>query len=66
MKNYVVRATRYFKDKVENKERQVNDEFYCTKKRYEFLKANNAVELVQPTEQIEKQFVSKKKKANRK
>ena len=54
MKNYKVIATRYFKDSNEidektglKKERKVNDEFYCTKERYEFLKANNAVKLVE-------------------
>lgn len=57
MKNYKVVATRYFKDSNEidektglKKERKVNDEFYCTKERYEFLKANNAVKLVEVLE----------------
>ena len=57
MKNYKVIATRYFKDSNEidektglKKERQANDEFYCTKERYEFLKANNAVKLVEVLE----------------
>ena len=57
MKNYKVIATREFKDSNEideetglKKERQVNDEFYCTKERYEFLKANNAVKLVEVLE----------------
>ena len=54
MKNYKVIATRFFRDsnEIDKKtglkvERQVNDEFYCTKERYEFLKANNAVKLVE-------------------
>lgn len=54
MKNYKVIATRNFKDsnEIDEKtglkvERQANDEFYCTKERYEFLKANNAVKLVE-------------------
>ena len=54
MKNYKVIATRYFRDSSEidkktglKVERQVNDEFYCTKERYEFLKVNNAVKLVE-------------------
>lgn len=53
MKNYKVIATRFFKDsnEIDEKtglkvERKVNDEFFCTKERYEFLKANNAVKLV--------------------
>ena len=59
MKNYKVIATRYFKDsnEIDEKtglkiERQVNDEFYCTKERYEFLKANNAVKLVEIMEEV--------------
>ena len=57
MKNYKVIATRYFRDSSEidkktglKVERQVNDEFYCTKERYDFLKANNAVKLVEVLE----------------
>ena len=57
MKNYKVIATREFKDSNEidentglKKERKVNDEFYCTKERYDFLKANNAVKLVEVLE----------------
>lgn len=60
MKNYKVIATRYFRDSSEidkktglKVERQVNDEFYCTKERYEFLKANNAVKLIEVQEDIE-------------
>ena len=57
MKNYKVIATRFFRDsnEIDKKtglkvERQVNDEFYCTKERYEFLKANNAVKLIEVLE----------------
>lgn len=57
MKNYKVIATREFKDSNEidentglKKERKVNDEFYCTKERYEFLKENNAVKLIEVLE----------------
>lgn len=60
MKNYKVIATRYFRDssEIDEKtglkiERKVNDEFYCTKERYEFLKSNNAVKLVEVQEDIE-------------
>lgn len=60
MKNYKVIATRYFKDSNEidektgqKKERQVNDVFYCTKERYEYLKENNAVKLVEIQETID-------------
>jgi hypothetical protein len=54
MKNYKVKAIRFFRDsnEIDEKtgrkiERKINDEFYCTKERYEFLKANNAVKLVE-------------------
>lgn len=54
MKNYKVKAIRFFRDsnEIDEKtgrkiERQINDEFYCTKERYEFLKQNNAVKLVE-------------------
>ena len=60
MKNYKVIATREFKDSNEidektglKKERKVNDEFLCTKERYEFLKQNNAVKLVEIVEEKE-------------
>ena len=60
MKNYKVIATRYFKDSNEideetglKKERKVNDEFYCTKERYEYLKQNNAVKLIEIVEEKE-------------
>ena len=59
MKNYKVIATREFKDsnEIDEKtglkvERKVNDEFYCTKERYEYLKANNAVKLVEIEEVV--------------
>lgn len=63
MKNYKVIATREFKDSNEidentglKKERKVNDEFLCTKERYEFLKANNAVKLVEIMEEPKKEI----------
>lgn len=47
MKNYQVRATRGFKDLVENVQREKGDIWNCTKERYEYLvSANNAVELI--------------------
>ena len=52
MKNYKVKALRNFKDKVEQIERIKNDEFDCTKERYEFLKENKAVELIGTIEEI--------------
>ena len=58
MKNYKVQAIRNFRDsnEIDEKtglkiERTINDEFYCTKERYEFLKANNAVKLVEIVEE---------------
>lgn len=66
MKNYKVIATREFKDSNEidentglKKERKVNDEFLCTKERYEFLKANNAVKLVEIVEEKEELVATK-------
>ena len=60
MKNYKVKAIRFFRDasEIDKKtglkvERKVNDEFLCTKERYEFLKANNAVKLVEVQEEID-------------
>lgn len=54
MKNYKVKAIRFFRDsnEIDEKtgrkiERKINDEFYCTKERYEFLKQNNAVKLIE-------------------
>lgn len=53
MKNYKVKAIRFFRDsnEIDEKtglkvERKANDEFFCTKERYEFLKQNNAVKLI--------------------
>lgn len=67
MKNYKVIATRYFKDSNEidaktglKVERKVNDEFYCTKERYEFLKVNNAVKLVEIQETIDEAIEEEK------
>ena len=63
MKNYKVKATRFFRDSNEidentglKKERKVNDEFLCTKERYEFLKQNNAVKLVEIVEEQPKEI----------
>ena len=60
MKDYKVITTRCFKDSNEidektglKKERTVNEVFYCTKERYEFLKANNAVKLVEIQKNID-------------
>lgn len=63
MKNYKVEATMKFTDKEENTKRvpyninlteEENEKkgsvFYCTKERYEFLKRNNAVRLVEVLE----------------
>ena len=62
MKNYKVKATRFFRDsnEIDKKtglkvERKVNDEFLCTKERYEFLKQNNAVKLVEIVEEQPKE-----------
>ena len=64
MKNYKVQAIRNFRDsnEIDKKtglkiERTINDEFYCTKERYEFLKQNNAVKLVEIVEE-ENEFIT--------
>ena len=63
MKNYKVKATRFFREsnEIDKKtglkvERKVNDEFLCTKERYEFLKQNNAVKLVEIVEEQPKEI----------
>lgn len=78
MKNYVVKALIYFKDKEEKKQRLIEEEFETTKERYEFLQAKGAVELVkiigeEKTEKLEKmedvvveEIITKKKKSSKK
>ena len=54
MKNYKVEATMKFTDKEENGiKRNVGDIFETTKERYEFLKKNNAVKLIEIVEEKE-------------
>ena len=64
MKNYKVQAIRNFRDsnEIDEKtglkiERTINDEFYCTKERYEFLKQNNAVKLVEIEEEKQEPII---------
>ena len=78
MKNYVVKVSKYFKDKEEKKERKIGEEFETTKERYEFLRSKDAVELVkiigeEKTEKLEKmedvvveEIITKKKKSSKK
>lgn len=49
MNNYLVRATRNFDDMEYNGEKRVKgvSTWYCSAERYEYLKANNAVELIE-------------------
>lgn len=61
MKNYTVKATRSFTDATENVYRNENDIFNCTKERYEFLKENNAVELVEVVGEKKKEIIEEKK-----
>ena len=57
MKNYKVEATMKFTDKEENGiKRNVGDIFETTKERYEFLKQNNAVKLVEIVEEEQEQW----------
>lgn len=53
MKNYKVEATMKFTDKEENVKRNVGDIFETTKERYEFLKQNSAVKLIEIVEEKE-------------
>ena len=56
MKNYKVEAIMKFTDKEENIRRDMGDVFECTQERYEFLKRNNAVKLIEIIEEKEKVF----------
>ena len=56
MKNYKVEAIMKFTDKEENVKRNVGDIFETTKERYEFLKKNNAVKLIEIVEEEQEQW----------
>ena len=61
MKNYKVEATMKFTDKEENGiKRNVGDIFETTKERYEFLKQNSAVKLIEIMEEKEELVATKK------
>lgn len=61
MKNYLVKATRNFTDMLENEYRKENDEFLCSKERYEeFVKHNNAVKLVKIMEDKKEEKIEEK------
>ena len=60
MKNYYVKCIIKFDDMEDKTLREVNDEFWCTKDRYEFLSKNNAVTLIEVKQ--DKPKVSKPKK----
>ena len=47
MKNYKVKAIMKFTDKEEDTKRIVDDEFFCTKERYEYLKSRGVITLVE-------------------
>ena len=77
MKNYLVKALKSFDD-YEGKEikpentfvhRNLNDEFYCTRERYEYLKEKNAVVLLgiekKETEQVVEEPKTKKTTKNK-
>jgi hypothetical protein len=66
MKNYKVIALRNFNDALEKEPRTKGKEFECTKERYEFLKANNAVKLVEIVEEKQEKPKPKKKKSSKK
>jgi DNA anti-recombination protein RmuC len=57
MKNYKVEAIMKFTDKEENGiKRNVGDIFETTKERYEILKQNNAVKLIEIVEETKKEI----------
>lgn len=61
MKNYLVKATRGFTDMIENVYRKENDEFLCSKERYEELaKHNNAVKLIKAPEEKKEEKIEEK------
>ena len=81
MKNYKVRITREFTDKVENVFREkgkITEVFLCDKERYEYLLSKNAVKLVEIIEEekeeireevfeeVMEEIVEKPKKAKKK
>lgn len=62
MKNYKVEAIMKFTDKEENGvKRNVGDIFKTTKERYEFLKQNNAIKLIEIMEEPKKEIKKDKK-----
>lgn len=64
MKNYLVKATRNFFDKLETIGRNKDDEFYCTEDRYnELISHDNAVELIENSKKIE-EFTTNEIKKN--
>jgi hypothetical protein len=64
MKNYKVEAIMKFTDKEENVRRDMGDVFDCSKERYEYLKAKNAVKLLEITEEKKEEIVEPEKKEN--
>lgn len=64
MKDYKVKAIKYFIDATENMPRNIDDEFMVTEERYKELKKHNAVELV-IEETIEEEKPKKTKKTKK-
>lgn len=63
MKNYKVEATMKFTDKEENVKRNVGDVFEVTEARYNFLKSNNAVRLVEIVEEQKEEITEEEVQA---
>lgn len=63
MKNYKVEATMKFTDKEENVKRNVGDVFEVTEARYNFLKSNNAVKLIEIVEEPKKDITEEEVQA---
>lgn len=63
MKNYKVEAIMKFTDKEENVKRNVGDVFEVTEARYNFLKSNNAVRLVEIVEEQKEEITEEEVQA---
>lgn len=57
MKNYKVKAIMKFTDKEADTKRIVDDEFECTKERYEYLKSKGAVTLIEIVDEVTEEVV---------
>lgn len=61
MKSYKVKVLRNFTDAVTGEKRLYDSSFVCDKERYEFLKKNNAVELIEIIEEAKFEEIKEEK-----